>query len=67
MALVTYREKESIIKSFKQAGISISPDGTEDMQLYVRGLPDITVGPWQIEDSLDSDEEVEYWTVLMQN
>jgi len=33
--------------------ISISPDGTEDTKLYVRGLPDITVGPWQMEDTYD--------------
>jgi len=33
--------------------ISISPDGTEDKKLYVRGLPDITVEPWQMEDTLD--------------
>jgi len=37
--------KDSTIKSFKQAGISISTDGTEDTKLYMRGLPDITVGP----------------------
>ena len=58
MALAIYRKKDSIIK---QAGISLSPDGTEDTKLYVRGLPDITVGPWKMEDfsgTLDSDEEV---------
>ena len=43
MALVTYRE-ERIIKSFKQAGISISPDGIEDTKPF----------------ELDSDEEVVY-------
>ena len=53
-------KKESIIKSFKQEGIPISPDGTEDTKLYVRGLPDITVGPRQMEDTWDSDEDVEY-------
>jgi len=37
--------------------ISISPDGTEDTKLYVCGLPDITVGPWQMEDTY---EDVEY-------
>jgi len=26
--------------------IFICPDGTEDTKLYVRDLPDITVGPW---------------------
>jgi len=27
---------------------------------YIRGLLDITVGPWQLEDLLSSDEEVAY-------
>ena len=27
---------------------------------YVCGLPDLTVGTWQVEDTLDSDEEVGY-------
>ena len=53
-------KKDSIIKSFKQAGISLTPNGTEDTKLYIRGLPDITVGPWQTTDALDTDEEVEY-------
>jgi len=43
MAPATYREKVSNIKSIKQAGISISP-----------GLPDITVGPWQMENTTDT-------------
>jgi len=33
--LVTCMEKESINKSFKQAGISISPGGTEDIKRYI--------------------------------
>jgi len=53
-------KKDSIIKSFKQAGISISPDGSEDTKLYVHSLPNITVGPWQMDDMLDSEEEVAY-------
>ena len=53
-------KKESIIKYFKQAGTSISPDGTEDTKLYVRDLPDNTVGPWLMEDTWDSNEDVEY-------
>jgi len=39
--------------------------GKKDTKLYVGGLPDITVRPWEIEDSthtMDSDEEVEYHT-----
>jgi len=62
MALVIYRKKEQY---HQQVGISLAPDGTEDTKLYVRELPDITVGLWKIEDStrtMDSDEEVEYHT-----
>jgi len=54
-------DHDKLATSFKQAGISISPNGTEDTKLYEHGLPDITVGPWQMEDTtdtLDSDEEV---------
>jgi len=46
------REKDNIMSSFTQADISIYPVGTED----------ITVRPWQMEDTtdtLDSDEEIE--------
>ena len=39
-------KKDSIIKSFKQVGISLFLDGTGDAKLYVRGLPDIAVGQW---------------------
>ena len=42
MGHASREKKDSIIKSFKQAGISISPDGTEDTKLYLRGLPDTT-------------------------
>jgi len=56
------------MKAFKQAGISISPDGTENPKLFVCGLPDIIVGPWRMEDSIDmfdSDEEVEYTSMMV--
>jgi len=49
---MTDREKDNIIRSFTQADISISPVGTED----------ITVKPWQMEDTtdtLDPDEEIQ--------
>ena len=42
--LLHTEKKDRIIKSFiKQAGISLSPDRTEDVKLYIRGSPDITV------------------------
>jgi len=51
-------EHNKLATSFKQAGISISPDGAEDTKFHVHGLPDITVWPWLMEDTtntLDSD------------
>ncbi|RPB20393.1 hypothetical protein L211DRAFT_852351 [Terfezia boudieri ATCC MYA-4762] len=51
-------KQDTIIKAFKQTGISLCPTGNEDHQLHVRGLPDLVVGLWEKE--LDSDEEVEY-------
>jgi len=61
MALVHTERRDNIIKSFKQADIYISPGETEDGKLYVRSLLDITVGIWQMEDTLDSDEEGCIW------
>lgn len=53
-------KKNSIIKSFEQAGISLCPDGTEDNKLHIRGLPvnSVAVGEWQLD--IDSDKEVEF-------
>jgi len=47
--------------------ISISPDGTEDTKLYGRGLPDFTVGPWQMEDIWDRMKMLSIWIVPMQS
>jgi len=35
-----------IIKTFRSVGLSLNPDGSEDKELKVKGLPDITVGDY---------------------
>ena len=46
-------------QSFQQTSISLCPTGKDDHKLHVRELPNLTVGPWELE--LESDEEVEYY------
>lgn len=38
------RYKETIIRTFRQVGLSLNPDGGEDGELKVKGLPDVAVG-----------------------
>jgi hypothetical protein len=35
-----------IIKTFRSVGLSLNPDGSEDAELKIKGLPDITVGDY---------------------
>jgi hypothetical protein len=35
-----------IIKTFRSVGLSLNPDGSEDRELKVKGLPNITVGDY---------------------
>lgn len=50
-------KQHSIVKAFKQAGISLSSNGSEDHLLYIRGLqqPTFPIGP-----HIDLDEEIEF-------
>jgi len=52
-------KQDTIIKAFEQTGISLCPSDKNDHKLHVHGIPDLVVGPWQIE--LESDEELEYF------
>ena len=38
--------KDTIIKTFRQVGLSLNPDGSEDSELKIRDLPGITVGDY---------------------
>jgi hypothetical protein len=44
---VHLEHKDAIISCFKNVGLSLPVDGSEDHLLKIRDLPDITVGDWQ--------------------
>jgi hypothetical protein len=44
---VHLEHKDVIISCFKNVGLSLAVDGSEDHLLKIRDLPDITVGDWQ--------------------
>src|SRR5947199_2367896 len=44
---VHLEHKDAIISCFKNVGLSLAVDGSEDHLLKIRDLPDITVGDWQ--------------------
>jgi len=52
-------KRDTIIEAFEQTGISLCPSGKDDHKLHVRGVPDLVVGPWQLE--LESDEQAYSW------
>jgi len=45
--------KELIIKTFRQTGLSLNPDGSEDHELKIRDLPGIDIGDWTRQDTPD--------------
>jgi hypothetical protein len=38
--------QHTIIKTFRQTGLSLNPNGSEDTELKIRDLPGIKVGDW---------------------
>jgi hypothetical protein len=51
--------KDLIIQTFRNVGLSLNPDGSEDSELKIRDLPDIEVGDWTRQD-----EDILKWTVM---
>ena len=55
--------KETIIKPFRQVGLSLNPDGSEDSELKIKDLLDIVVGDYNQpiiipnEDTIEVQEE----------
>jgi len=47
--------KDTIINTFKNVGISLNPDGSEDHLLSIRDLPNITIGEWRLPQEPDDD------------
>ena len=68
---VHLEHKDAIISCFKNVGLSLAVDGSEDHLLKIRDLPDITVGDWQrapegtaenpalVNDDIDGDEDMD--------
>jgi hypothetical protein len=50
--------QELIIKTFRNVGLSLNPDGSEDIQLQIKDLPNIQVGDWRIEENSVQTPEV---------
>jgi hypothetical protein len=52
------QHKDTIIKTFRNLGLSLNPDGSEDLELKIRDLPDISIGEWELqEDTIDIDSQ----------
>ena len=45
-----------IIKAFRKVGLSLAVDGSEDVELHVKDIPDIQVGNWTREEEILLDE-----------
>ena len=44
--------KDTIIKTFRQTGLSLNPDGSDDRELKIRDLPGIEVGDWRRQEPI---------------
>lgn len=62
--------RETIIKTFRNLGLSLTPDGSEDSELKIRDLPNITIGDYTSSStnptSIDDDDELEGDTIVVQ-
>ncbi|KAN0102647.1 hypothetical protein V8E51_010960 [Hyaloscypha variabilis] len=50
--------RDLIIKTFRQTGLALNPDGSEDLELKIRDLPGLEVGDWTREDMVIIPDEV---------
>jgi hypothetical protein len=48
--------KDTIIKTFRQVGLALNPDGSEDSELKIKDLPGITVGDFDRPVSVSNDD-----------
>jgi hypothetical protein len=63
--------KETIIKAFRNLGLSLNPDGSEDSELKIKDLPNIEVGDYTSTSTsaipIDDDDELEGDTIVVQS
>ena len=46
------------MKAFQETKMSLCPSSNDDYQLHIRGLPNLTVGPWDLE--IESNKELAF-------
>jgi hypothetical protein len=51
--------KDTIVQTFRNVGLALNPDGSEDIELKIKGIPDISVGDFAREDGLNQKEDGE--------
>jgi hypothetical protein len=51
--------KDTIINTFRNVGLALNPDGSQDGELKVKGIPDIQVGDYCRDDLPSQQEEAE--------
>src|SRR5271155_854134 len=49
--------KDTIIKTFRQVGLSLNPDGSEDSELKIKDLPGIVVGDYNRPAIISDDDD----------
>jgi hypothetical protein len=63
--------KETIIKTFRNLGLSLNPDGSKDSELKIKNLLNIEVGDYTSTSSsailIDDDNELEGDTIVIQS
>lgn len=51
--------KDTIIKSFRHVGLTLNPNGSEDAELKIKGIPDVEVGDYHQEVLINQEDEAE--------
>ncbi|KAL5313992.1 hypothetical protein ACEPPN_018416 [Leptodophora sp. 'Broadleaf-Isolate-01'] len=61
--------KQTIVKTFRNLGLSLNPDGSKDSELKIRDLPDISVGDYTSSCAnltpIDDDDELKGDTIVV--
>jgi hypothetical protein len=40
--------KDTIVQTFRNVGLALNPDGSEDAELKIQDLPNLQVGEWRL-------------------
>jgi hypothetical protein len=45
--------KDTIVQTFRDLGMALDPNGSEDIELKIKGIPNIVIGNYQRQDNLN--------------